>query len=244
MILNDSHVKTIADKGRQLPDSVLAPLVISAVLGMAADEQRATAEAVEAPAPKNRKIRNGRAKSTRHVDAVVAYVSSSPGSGISTIIRHVNYSATYIKMGIAMAIQDGRLERRGEGRSTLYYPIQPTDSAEAPPAVLLTEQRIDGENKQRLVRVERRRGVSVNDVPRTAQQRKIAIVEYTNKRPGASLSELARVLRCDKSHAQYAIGLARQDGQIRMDGELGKAKYYPRGYVNGAIASQATTGSA
>lgn len=318
MILTPAQMKSIADKGRALPDEILAPLVLDVVLGSAptstetaprAGETRAyvkmadridgliaflnanpgspmrsiapalgiarshacivvrqalKAGRVEArgvfnhtryfvpqtkpAAPGERKRGAGKAQAPqKRVDAAVVYVRTHPGSRMRDIAPGIGASPSSARMAIVRAIQDGLVELRGQRVDAMYFPTREAVDAQPPtaqttdakPAVLLVEQRIDGENQQRLVRVERRRGIAANETPKTAQQRRIAVVEYARKNPGASLTDIAHALGCDKQHAQYAIGLARQAGEIRMDGELGKARYYPRGYTNGA----ASTGS-
>jgi predicted transcriptional regulator len=320
VILTPSQMKSIADKGRALPDEILAPLVLDAILGSAATrpaptgerrayvkmpdridelvaflvanpgsamrqiapalglarshacivvrqavqtgriEARGTFNATryyapqpksEAPAPVERKPRGaGRAKAPqKRMDAAVAYVRMHPGCRMRDIMAGIGCPRATTRLAVLHAIQDGILELRGQRVDARYYArfypaseaanAQPPVQAQAKPTVLLAEQRIDGEHKQTLVRLEHRKGIAKNEFPQNAQQRKAALVEYVRRNPGSSLTDIAAALGCEKSHAQYAIGAARQSGEIRMEGELGKARYYPRRYVNGSATQQA-----
>lgn len=324
MILTPSQMKSIADKGRALPDEILAPLVLDIVLGSSAGEApraaeprtytklsdridalvsfltanpgsamrhiapalglarshacmlvrsalktgrvetrgafnsttyyASTAGKNEAPADNDRRKRGpGRAQAPqKRMDAAVAYVRMHPGCRMRDIMNGIGCPRATTRLAILHAIQDDLVELRGQRVDARYYaryyPLTEAVDAqsaaapiEAKPTVLLAEQRIDGEHKQTLVRLEHRRGVATNDLPKNAQQRKIAVVEYVRRNPGASLTDIATALGCDKSHAQYAIGGARQAGEIWMEGELGKARYFPRRYVNGATAQQSAT---
>jgi hypothetical protein len=245
MILNDTQVHLIAEHGRRLSDAVLAPLVLQAVLGMlgpqpTVEPPTATAPLVDTPsepiadaAPQRRRGPGKRTQAS--LDAAVVFVTSNPGCSMQQIYTHLGCERTWARKIVAQALQDGRIERHGLHQDTRYYPV--AVDAEPKPAVLLTEQRIDGSNQQKLVRVERRRGVAKRTLPATAKQRQIAIVEYVRTHPGAQRADIAKHVGGGMPQVQYALRLVARSGEIRMDGERATARYYVRGYVNGAAAS-------
>lgn len=233
MTLTDSHLKMIADKGRALPDHVLAPLVLNVVLGTS--DAATPTPAVRNPVRPRRYV-----KLSDRIDSLVAFLESRPGASMHDIVSALDLKRPHAHLVTTRAIQDGRVEQRGTHNRRTYHATQPETNA-LKPAVLLAEQRIDGENKQTLVRVVRRKAIALDGPPKNAQERRVAVVEYVRRNPGASLTDIAAALGCDKSHAQYAIGGAKQAGEIRMEGELGKARYYPRRYINGASAQQPAT---
>lgn len=234
MILNNEQVKLIADRGRALPDAVLAPLVLSLVLGAAAVP--AQPQQPTEPAPR-RKGRGFVGAPGRRVDALVEYVTAHPGASFFSILNHLGYIRSLAQNAVARALQDGRVERRGDerdGRKRYVYHPRSVDAPPAePPAVLLTEQRFDGANHQKLVRVERRRGVR-KVIPSEAQ-RKAIVVDYIRQHPGAQMGEIAKHLGCSIDTARCTVVDVRREGRIRMGGTLGRARYFARTIVNGAV---------
>jgi predicted DNA-binding transcriptional regulator len=241
MILNDTQVKRIADLGRTLPDSLLAPLVLEIVLGCglpvathAVVEEPQTA----APEPRATFERSEQVSAAMRQAAVVHHLKANPGDRIVDIQRALGCHRDIVRKAIEKLTQDGTVERRNVNGRWRYYLL----AAIAPalqPEVLLTEQRIDGENKQRLVRVERRKGVAKPVQPANAKQRAIALVEYVRTHPGAAFGDFMREFGWGMGHLQYALKLAKESGELLMEGDRASAVYYVRGYVNGA--AQAVT---
>jgi hypothetical protein len=249
MILTDDQVKTIADKGRELPDAILAPLVIAAVLSML--DPQTPARAIDVPAtptkpdapakpPTARVFR----KTVQAVQDVVGYVTANPGARMAAITNHIGRERSWTRKLVDRAMKDGLIERRGDSRLPAYFPASAAPAEPQQPSVLLTEQRIDGENKQRLVRVERRQGVGKRTAPATPSQRRFALVEFLRARPGAQRGDIVKHLACNLGQAQYAMIQSMRAGEIRMEGERAAARYYVRGYVNGATPQQPATVSA
>lgn len=230
MILNDSQVKLIADRGRALPDAVLAPLVLSLVLGAApAQPQQPTAPT---PRRQGRGFVGGPAK---RVEAVVEYVTGHPGASFFDIVGHLACTRSVVQNAVARALQDGRIERRSDERDGrkryVYHPRAAAPATEPKPAVLLTEQRFDGANHQRLVKVERRRDLR-KAMPSETQRINI-VVDYIRQHPGAQMGEISEHLGYSKETARRAVVDARREGRIRMEGTLGRARYFARTIVNG-----------
>jgi len=320
VILTPSQMKSIADKGRALPDEILAPLVLDIVLGSSTGEAPRAAEprtyaklsdridalvAFLAANPESpmrhiapalgiakshaclvvrQAVKSGRVKSrgsfghTRYhvpqtkealavdvaerkrgpgrvrapqkrVDAAVVYVRTHPGCQMHDIVSGIGASRTSAQVAVARAAQDGLVERRGQRADSRYYPTldavdaQPPPSmpADPKPAVLLTEQHIDGENRQRLVQVVRRRPAEPTTPPSTPEHRAAAISTFVRRNPGTRRADIIKVLRCDLNHFREAILIAKASGDIRATGERNGTRYYPRGYVNGATAQQPGT---
>lgn len=225
MILNNEQVKLIADRGRALPDAVLAPLVLSLVLGTAA----APAPSRQPTASQSRPVQPTRLD---RMHAVARFVAQHPGVAMAAIYAHLDCSRSSAKLSVADAVRGGLISRRGEKRNAQYFPSVELLPPPGPtPAVLLTEQRFDGANHQKLVRVERRRGVR-KAIPSEAQ-RKAIVVDYIRQHPGAQMGEIAKHLECSTETARRAVQAARQDGRVRMEGTLGRARYFARTIVNG-----------
>jgi hypothetical protein len=237
MILNNDQIKLIADRGRSLPDAVLAPLVLSLVLGDApAQPTTAPPTTSAAPDPAPRRRGRGLAGSpARRADAVVEFVTAHPGASFADIQRGLGCMRGVLQNAIARVLQDGRIVRTTgdrDGRECFLYSPAVHDSALG---ALVTQQKFDGESRQRLVRVERRRGVGQRTQPQTAKQRKIAIVEFVRANPGTQRGAIVKHIGCSVPSIQYATQLALQSGEIRSEGERRKTKYYVRGYVDGAV---------
>jgi hypothetical protein len=240
MILNETQVKLIADRGRALPDSVLAPLVLSLVLGEVASPTDATPD-TEKPE------RAPYIGTKRRSDQVVEFLKFHPGSGMVNIYRGIGCHRNVARAATNCAIRDRRVIRKGSGQHTKYYAAaapqgiaEPLETASSKPEVLLTEQRIDGENKQRLVKIERRKGIAKSTAPMNTKQRRLAIVEYVRAHPGCARGEIVAGIGCTVPQAQYALLHVTRSGELRMDGERAYARYYVRGYVNGAAQSTQT----
>lgn len=241
MILNDTQVKRIADRGRALPDALLAPLVLEIVLGRglpvaphASVEKLSTA----APEPRATLERSEHISAAMRQAAVLEHLKTHPGDRIVDIQRALGCHRNIVRKAIEKLTQDGTVERRNvNGRWRCYLVAAVAHSTQS--EVLLTEQRIDGENKQRLVRVERRKGVAKPVQPANAKQRAIALVEYVRTHPGAAFGDFMREFGWGMGHLQYALKLAKESGELRMEGDRASAVYYVRGYVNGA--AQAVT---
>ena len=232
MILNSSQIKLIADRGRALPDAVLAPLVLALVLGEAPAQPRSE--------PQPTAPRRGRGfvgAPGKRVDVLVEYVTSHPGCVFADIWSHLGCIRSLAQNAVARALQDGRVERRSDERDGrkryVYHPRAAAPAADTKPAVLLTEQRFDGANHQKFVRVERRRGLRAK-LPSEAQ-RKAIVVDYIRQHPGCQIGEIMQQLGGSRETARRAVVDLRHEGRIRMEGTLGRAKYFARTIVNGAV---------
>jgi hypothetical protein len=86
--------------------------------------------------------------------------------------------------------------------------------------------------------------VGKRTAPATPSQRRFALVEFLRARPGAQRGDIVKHLACNLGQAQYAMIQSMRAGEIRMEGERAAARYYVRGYVNGATPQQPATVSA
>lgn len=152
MILTAAQVKMIAERGRALPDDVLAPLVLDAVLGASAQKQAPPVDEpdTQKPPPRTYGTLDG------HVDQLVAFLTVRPGSPMRKIMVHLGLSRARAGEVVTQAMEYGRVERRGVYNSTKYHVATPKP-VDPKPSCLLTEQVVNGEHKQRLVHVERRK---------------------------------------------------------------------------------------
>jgi hypothetical protein len=153
VILTPARVQALAARCRSLPDEVLAEIFIDRLLRAEIDEE--DEDASDAPEPPADGDAIEYVKRSVRIDRLVAFLTVKPGSPMRKIMAHLGLKRAGAHYVVDRAIEVGRIERRGTYNSTKYYALPP-QSADDKPSVLLTEQHIDGQNVQRLVRVERR----------------------------------------------------------------------------------------
>lgn len=152
MILAPARVKALADRMRSLPDDVLAEIFIDRLLSAEAEE--GDGEPAR-PAPQDDRPKEYVSRSAQ-IDRLVAFLTVKPGSPMRKIMTHLGLKRQGAHYVVDRAMEDGRIERRGRYNGTKYYVATAKPQADKP-SCLITEQKIDGAHKQRLVQVERRR---------------------------------------------------------------------------------------
>ncbi len=157
MILSPARVQALAERCRSLPDEVLAEIFIDRVLRAEADSNLGNEDSAESAAQDGEPTLY--VKRGARIDRLVAFLTIKPGSPMRKIMVHLGLKRTGAHYVVDRAIEEGRIERRGTYNSTKYYVATPKPANDKP-SCLLTEQVIDGEHKQRLVRVEHRRPLS------------------------------------------------------------------------------------
>lgn len=136
MILSDDQVKTIANQGRALPDAVLAPLVLAAVLGTirasdptahAASKPKIEAETTK-PARATRRKANS--KTRQRIRMVADFVRRNPGFQIGQIAAALKLSIHQVRYVLRANTRE--VEMRGGYTDAKYYPRGYVNGAAAP----------------------------------------------------------------------------------------------------------------